>query len=174
MEKGRLQTLPLATTSAKKTWYDMAGSGMRHFPGRRRLPQSTGDWPYTFKYGLHSCHVSQLYDQLRLQYRHLQYSLAEPGINCETCHGPSKNITALKELPRASRRRPTPRSSGHKFTSTQHNDSCSSCHQGLHSDCKLHSGERFSDHFDLVTLESADYYSDGRDLGENYTLTTCS
>jgi hypothetical protein len=34
------------------------------------------------------------------------------------------------------------------------------------------SGDRFFDHFDLTTLESPDYHPDGRDLGENYTLTS--
>jgi tetratricopeptide (TPR) repeat protein len=34
--------------------------------------------------------------------------------------------------------------------------------------------ERFYDHFDLFTLEDPDYYADGRDLGENYTLTSWS
>ncbi len=33
-------------------------------------------------------------------------------------------------------------------------------------------GDKFFDHFDLVTLEHADYYPDGRDLGENYTFTS--
>jgi hypothetical protein len=33
-------------------------------------------------------------------------------------------------------------------------------------------GDRFLDHFDLVTLENPDYYPDGLDLGENYTYTT--
>ena len=33
-------------------------------------------------------------------------------------------------------------------------------------------GARFFDHFDLVTLEDPDFYPDGRDLGENYTLTS--
>jgi tetratricopeptide (TPR) repeat protein len=33
-------------------------------------------------------------------------------------------------------------------------------------------GEKFFDNFDLVTLEHLDYYSDGRDLGENYTYTS--
>jgi tetratricopeptide (TPR) repeat protein len=32
--------------------------------------------------------------------------------------------------------------------------------------------DRFYDHFDLVTLEDPDFYPDGRDLGENYTLTS--
>jgi tetratricopeptide (TPR) repeat protein len=33
-------------------------------------------------------------------------------------------------------------------------------------------GNRFFDHFDLATLESPDFYPDGRDLGENYTYTS--
>jgi tetratricopeptide (TPR) repeat protein len=33
-------------------------------------------------------------------------------------------------------------------------------------------GDKFFDHFDLVTLEHSDYYPDGRDLGENYTYTS--
>jgi tetratricopeptide (TPR) repeat protein len=32
-------------------------------------------------------------------------------------------------------------------------------------------GERYFDHFDLVAFENADFYPDGRDLGENYTYT---
>jgi tetratricopeptide (TPR) repeat protein len=33
-------------------------------------------------------------------------------------------------------------------------------------------GERFHDHFNLSTLEDPDFYPDGRDLGENFTMTT--
>ena len=33
-------------------------------------------------------------------------------------------------------------------------------------------GDRFFDHYGLVTLEHPDFYPDGRDLGENYTLTS--
>jgi Flp pilus assembly protein TadD len=32
--------------------------------------------------------------------------------------------------------------------------------------------QRFFDHYDLTTLESSDFYPDGRDLGENYTYTS--
>jgi tetratricopeptide (TPR) repeat protein len=32
-------------------------------------------------------------------------------------------------------------------------------------------GEKYFDHYDLVTLEDNDFYPDGRDLGENYTFT---
>jgi tetratricopeptide (TPR) repeat protein len=33
-------------------------------------------------------------------------------------------------------------------------------------------GESYFDHFDLISLEHADFYPDGRDLGENYTYTS--
>jgi Tfp pilus assembly protein PilF len=33
-------------------------------------------------------------------------------------------------------------------------------------------GDKYFDHFDLVTLEHPDFYPDGRDLGENYTMTS--
>jgi tetratricopeptide (TPR) repeat protein len=33
-------------------------------------------------------------------------------------------------------------------------------------------GDRFFDRFDLTTLEHPDFYPDGRDLGENYTMTS--
>ena len=33
-------------------------------------------------------------------------------------------------------------------------------------------GDRYFDHFDLAALENPDFYPDGRDLGENYTLTS--
>jgi tetratricopeptide (TPR) repeat protein len=176
MEKGRLQTLPLAYDVQKKLWYDMAGSGMRHFPGRR--PEATvdwKDWPYTFNTACHSCHVSQLstnYDFATDTYNTIWL---EPGINCETCHGPSEEHNRLfKELPQGASPPADPRIiSVKKFTSGQHNDSCSSCHAKASALTPSYMpGERFFDHFDLVTLENNDYYPDGRDLGENYTLTT--
>ena len=33
-------------------------------------------------------------------------------------------------------------------------------------------GDRYFDHFDLATLDNPDFYADGRDLGENYTMTS--
>jgi len=176
MEKGRLQTLPLAYDVRKKQWYDMAGSGMRHFPGRRPVaPVDWKDWPYTFNTACHSCHVSQL--STNYDFNNDTYNTAwlEPGINCETCHGPSEEHNRLfKELPRGVPPPVDPKIiSVKKFTSAQHNDSCSSCHAKASTlTASYLPGERFFDHFDLVTLESVDFYPDGRDLGENYTLTT--
>jgi len=60
-----------------------------------------------------------------------------------------------------------------KFTPEQHNASCGSCHAKTSPLTTVFPpGDRFFDHFDLVTLENPDYYPDGRDLGENYTYTT--
>lgn len=42
-ERGRLQTLPLAYDVNRKEWLDMAGSGVRHFPGDQR-PDDPIQW----------------------------------------------------------------------------------------------------------------------------------
>jgi Tfp pilus assembly protein PilF len=176
MAQGRLQTLPLAYDVQKKQWYDMAASGMRHFPGRRPdEPVNWRDWPYTFNTACHSCHVSQLSTNYDLKTDTYDTVWLEPGINCETCHGASEEHNRLfKELPQGAPPPADPKIiSVKKFTSGQHNDSCSSCHaKASVLTASYPPGERFFDHFDLVTLESVDYYPDGRDLGENYTLTT--
>jgi Tfp pilus assembly protein PilF len=176
MEKGRLQTLPLAYDVQKKQWFDMAGSGMRHFPGRRPdAPVDWREWPYTFNTACYSCHVSQLSTNYDLQTDAYDTRWREPGINCETCHGPSEAHNQLfRELPKGAPAPADPKIISVKtFTSVQHNDSCSSCHaKASPLTASYPPGERFFDHFDLVTLESPDYYPDGRDLGENYTFTS--
>jgi tetratricopeptide (TPR) repeat protein len=176
MEKGRLQTLPLAYDVQKKQWFDMAGSGMRHFPGRHAdAPVNWKDWPYTFNTACYSCHVSQLstnYDPASDTY---DTRWREPGINCETCHGPSEAHNRLfRDLPKGAPAPADPKIISVKtFTPAQHNDSCSTCHaKSSPLTSSYPPGERFFDHFDLMTLESPDYYPDGRDLGENYTFTS--
>jgi len=60
-----------------------------------------------------------------------------------------------------------------KLTAEQRNDLCSSCHaKASPLWTSFRPGDRFFDHFDLTTLENPDYHPDGRDLGENYTLTS--
>ncbi len=50
---------------------------------------------------------------------------------------------------------------------------CATCHAKLVPlSLEFLPGEKFFDHFDLITLEHADFYPDGRDLGENYTLAS--
>jgi tetratricopeptide (TPR) repeat protein len=175
LERGRLQTLPVAYDVRTKRWFDTAASGVRHVgSGALEAPINWKEWPYTFNTACFNCHVSQLstnYDPASDTYR---TTWAEPGINCETCHGPSKEHN---EVMQAAPKGQTPADlkiiSVKKFTHDQHNAACGSCHAKASPLTTIFPpGERFFDHFDLVTLENPDYYADGRDLGENYTFTS--
>jgi tetratricopeptide (TPR) repeat protein len=176
LDKGRLQVLPVAYDVRKKEWFDTTASMIRHFAeGARTEPVSWQDPLLTFNTACYSCHVSQLstnYDPKSGTYNTVW---AEPGINCETCHGPgAEHNRVCREAPQGT----VPKDlkiirGGKKFTVSQNNATCSSCHakaSPLTTFFKV--GARFFDHFDLVTLEDRDFYPDGRDLGENYTYTT--
>ncbi len=100
--RGRFQTLPLAYDVRKKEWFDTAASGVRHFPGTERdQPVSWRDPGYTFNTSCYSCHVSQLASNYDLKTDTYATTWAEPGINCETCHGPSgEHIRVSREAPK--------------------------------------------------------------------------
>ncbi len=176
MERGRLQTLPLAYDLHEKKWFDMAKSGVRHFSGLEPdEPISWTDWPYTFNTACYSCHVSQLDTNYDLKTDTYNTQWAEPGINCETCHGPcDEHIRVCQQAPKGT----VPKNlkiirGGRDFAVEQNNDACATCHAKVIPLTEgFMPGNQFFDHFDLVTLESVDYYPDGRDLGENYTLTS--
>ena len=174
MERGRLQVLPLAFDIQKKTWYDMAASGVRmHAEGPANQPLPWTDQAFTFNTSCYSCHVSQLRSNYDLASDTYNSTWREPGINCETCHGDgaahvalySKDLTARHEDMRIIRTT--------KMTVQQRNEMCAPCHSKM---SPISPGyevtQRFFDHYDLVTLEDGDYYPDGRDLGENYTYTS--
>jgi tetratricopeptide (TPR) repeat protein len=175
LDRGRLQTLPIAYDVHEKKWFDMAASGVRHFPGHSDEPIHWKDWQYTFNTACYACHVSQVstnYDPATDTY-HTVWK--EAGINCETCHGPAQDhIRVCEAAPKGI----VPQDlkitrGGRSFTHDQNNATCSTCHAKavvLTTDFKP--GEKFFDHFGLVTLENPDYYPDGRDLGENYTYTS--
>lgn len=178
MDRGRLQTLPVAYDVRKKEWFDTALSGLRHFPGQQAGdPVGWREWPYTFNSSCYGCHVSQLSGNYDPKTDSYATTWKEPGINCETCHGPSEqHNAAMRRLPKGEK----PADSTDfriirtkKFTAEQHNDACNSCHsKALPLTAGYRAPERFFDHFDLVTLENPDFYPDGRDLGENYTQTS--
>lgn len=176
MERGRLQTLPVAYDVREKEWFDTAKSGVRHFPGSQPdAPVHWTDSAYTFNTACYNCHVSQLDTHYDLSTDTYRTRWAEPGINCETCHGPGEeHIRVCRQAPKGT----VPKDlktirGGRSFTAAQNNDACATCHaKGVPLTESFMPGDRFFDHFDLVTLESADYYPDGRDLGENYTLTS--
>jgi len=174
-EKGRLQTLPVAYDVNKKEWFDTAASGIRHFPGGER--GAVVNWkesPYTFNTACYSCHVSQLSTNYNPKTDSYHTTWNEPGINCETCHGPAAEHNKIaKSTPKGQPLTEYGLIRTKIMTKQQRNDLCSSCHaKASPLTTEYGSGERFFDHFDLVTLEDADFYPDGRDLGENYTLTS--
>src|SRR4030042_7006979 len=176
IEKGRLQTLPVAYDVNKKEWFDTAASGIRHFPGREREePVHWKEWPYTFNTACYGCHVSQLSTNYNPKTDAHKTVWAEPGINCETCHGPGDEHNKIaKATPKGQPLKELKIISTKRMTTEQRNYLCASCHAKVTTPLTsfYSPGERFFDHFDLVTLDNPDYYPDGRDLGENYTYTS--
>ncbi|HIJ76480.1 MAG TPA: tetratricopeptide repeat protein [Deltaproteobacteria bacterium] len=174
-EKGRLQTLPVAFDVLKKEWFDTAASGIRHFPGGETGQQV--DWKdpaYTFNTSCHGCHVSQLSTNYDFKTDTYTTTWAEPGINCEACHGPSaEHNRVLRGAPKGQKPEDIRIISWKTFTAEQKNAACSICHAKMSPVTSTFvPGDRFFNHFDLATLEDPDFYPDGRDLGENYTYTS--
>lgn len=176
-EGGRLQTMPLAYDINRMEWYSNPQSAVRHFVDNVAMDEEV-DWEhslYTFNTTCHSCHVSQLNKNYDVGSNTYHTTWKEPGINCETCHGPSEeHIIVCRE---AAKRDEVPKDLKiiltKKFTPEQHNSSCASCHsKGMPLTLAYIPGEPFFQHFNIITLESPDFYPDGRDLGENYTMAS--
>ncbi len=175
LDKGRLQTLPVAYDVNMKEWFDTAASGIRHFPGGEH--GEAVDWrhsTYTFNTACYSCHVSQLDTNYDTGTDTYNTTWTEPGINCETCHGPSAEHNMIARATPKGQPLPELRIISTKtMTTVQRNDLCSGCHAKAGPlTAAYRPGEPFFDHYDLATLEDPDFYPDGRDLGENYTLTS--
>ncbi len=176
LENGKLQTIPLAYDVNRKIWYNNPASAVRHFPDNSLPHDEALPWKdrmYNFNTSCYGCHVSQLETNFDLASDSYKTTWKEPGINCETCHGPSAEHVRLFRNAKA----------GEKFddiglivtktfTPQQHNESCAPCHAKMHPITASYlPGDRFFDNYDLTTLENSDFYPDGRDLGENYTYT---
>jgi len=175
LERGRLQTLPVAYDVRTRRWFDTAASGVRHFPGAAAdTPVHWTDPMYTFNTSCHGCHVSQLSTNYDLKTDTYRTTWAEPGINCEACHGPAQeHIRVCQKAPASQAPQDLKIVRTKPFTAEQTNSMCGSCHAKLSPvSASFKSGDRFLDRFDLTTLEHPDFYPDGRDLGENYTMTS--
>jgi tetratricopeptide (TPR) repeat protein len=175
LDRGRLQVLPLAYDVRKKEWYNTTASMVRHFTDRRDEAIAWTDPDLTFNTSCYGCHVSRLSRNYDVKTETYNTTWKEPGINCETCHGPAEeHIQVCKPLPKGSVLKDWKIvRGGRDFTPEQNNATCSSCHaKAAPITESFKPGDRFFDHFDLVTLEDQDYYPDGRDLGENFTYTS--
>ncbi|MHC4665518.1 MAG: tetratricopeptide repeat protein [Planctomycetota bacterium] len=174
-ERGRLQTLPVAYDVRQHQWFDTAASGVRHFPGTSAdEPVHWTDSLYTFNTSCHGCHVSQLSTNYDLKSDIYHTEWVEPGINCETCHGGgAEHVRVCQAAPEGKTPKDLKIISTKPFTHEQTNSMCASCHAKLNPVSAAYKpGDRYFDHYDLITLEHPDFYPDGRDLGENYTYTT--
>ncbi|MEW6584212.1 MAG: tetratricopeptide repeat protein [Nitrospirota bacterium] len=173
MDRGRLQVLPVSYDVRKKEWYDTTASFIRHFVDTTDRPVDWKDSMMTFNTACYGCHVSQLstnYDPETDSYRSIW---AEPGINCETCHGPGQEHNRIAEA--TLKGKPLKESkiiSTKKMTPEGRDHMCATCHAKAGPiTASFIIGDEYFDHFDLITLENPDFYPDGRDLGENYTYT---
>jgi Tfp pilus assembly protein PilF len=174
LERGKLQVLPLAFDVNRKEWFDATGSMVRHFVEAEDRRINWRDPLLTFNTSCYSCHVSQLSTNYDLKTDTYRTTWAEPGINCETCHGPAgEHVRLFSEAAPGKRPAALGLISNKTLTHQQRNDTCAPCHAKMMIvQSTFAPGNRFFDHFDLATLESLDFYPDGRDLGENYTYTS--
>jgi tetratricopeptide (TPR) repeat protein len=174
LERGRLQVLPVAYDVHKKSWYDTAASGVRHFPDRRDEALAWTDRMFTFNTTCFNCHVSQLRTNYDLAGDAYKTTWSEPGISCEACHGPaSDHVRAMETAADPAKVHDIRIIRAKEFTAERMNDMCATCHAKLVPlSLDFRPGDKFFDHFDLVVLDHPDYYPDGRDLGENYTYTS--
>jgi len=174
LERGMLQVLPVAYDVRRQEWFDTTLSAMRHFGDRREETLYWKERPLTFNTSCFSCHVSQLSKNYDLASDSYHTTWAEPGINCETCHGPSsKHARVFRALGTNQ-----PSSADFKLivlsklSIEQRNATCAPCHAKMSPvTLNFSPGDRYFDHFDLAAYENPDFYPDGRDLGENYTYT---
>ncbi len=173
MERGRLQVLPVAYDTNEKFWYDTTASMVRHAANSEDVILSWKDQRLTFNTSCYSCHVSQLSTNYDLETDTYQTTWAEPGINCETCHGGgNEHVRVFREAPEGQIPEDMKIISVSKFSSEQMNAMCASCHARMTSlTSTFQPGDRYFDHFTLAAFENPDFYPDGRDLGENYTYT---
>ncbi|HSH19181.1 MAG TPA: multiheme c-type cytochrome, partial [Draconibacterium sp.] len=123
LEKGKLQTIPLAYNLNDKAWYNNPMSALRHFtegPVDEALPWM--DRMYNFNTSCYSCHVSQLQTNFDLANDSYNSTWNEPGINCETCHGPSGNhVRIFKNAKEGEVQKELGLISTKVFTAEQHN-----------------------------------------------------
>jgi tetratricopeptide (TPR) repeat protein len=173
LERGRLQVLPVLFDVNQRQWFDTTASMVRHFAEQ---PDAALDWRdplLTFNTACNNCHVSQMSRNYDLKTDSYRTTWREPGINCETCHGPAaEHNRVCREAPEGTVPEDLRILRMKDLTPLQRDHTCAPCHAKMHPLTEeFQPGDRYFDHFGLSTFEDRDFYPDGRDLGENYTYT---
>ncbi len=174
LENGRIESLPLGYDLTKKEWYEAENAIDAPAPdGEKKLNVYWQNYPFFVSEACPSCHVSRFaisYDQKQKRYSE---TWNEPGINCETCHGPSKeHNVAMRNVPKGTPVGNPKIISVKKMGAARRSDLCVTCHaKQVAITATYNPGDRYFDHYDLTMLESNEFYPDGRDQGENYTMT---
>ena len=177
LERGKLQVLPLAYNTVEGFWYDTTTSMMRHFLSSEDEALSWRDPLLTFNTSCYGCHVSQISKNYDVETDTYKTEWREPGISCESCHGPGE--THNREFRKAAKKGKVPDQlhlvSWDDFSHEQANHACSTCHAKFSPiTLGFNPGDNLFDHYDLICMENLDYSCEGRDLGENYTFTLWS
>ena len=180
MPDGSYHELPLGYDREKKEWFDAVSENVYW----KSSDSSHIDWKRKTS-GLYTacpnCHVSQYSPGYEISTATYSITWNQPGVNCETCHGPAADhIKIARETPKG---QPLPQLGllrPKTMTAEQRNDMCNICHAHIIPlTASFKPGDRFFDHFDLATLELDAFYPDGRGKGETFTktgwlLNTCS
>ncbi|QHI70649.1 tetratricopeptide repeat protein [Tichowtungia aerotolerans] len=173
MDDGRLQVLPVIYDVQHDEWKNTTLSMLRHFEdGQQDTPVSWRDSMLTFNAECFRCHVSQSESNYDPETDTYATTWEEPGISCESCHGPaSEHVRVCKEAPTNNPPKNLEIIKWNEMSVEQQNASCAGCHTkgGAITD-GFETQDNYWDHYDLTTFEHADYYPNGRDLGENYTM----
>ncbi len=175
LQRGHLQVLPLAFDVRAGRWMDTTLSMTMHENVQRGQAVSWRDRALTFNTSCYGCHVSQIETNYNAANDSYNTTWREPGINCESCHGPAGQHVRSYQAAKQNGGMPAGLGliSFKQLTSAQRNDACAACHAKRAAiTAGLRPGEKYFDHFDLAGFENPDFYPDGRDLGENYTYTS--
>lgn len=173
MPNGWVQELPLGYDRDKKEWFDAVSAGVY----RKSKDGSHLDWKKKAS-GLStacpSCHVSQYSPGYEISTATYSTTWAEPGVNCEICHGSSvDHLKIARKTPKGQPLAQVGLLRPKTMTAEQRNDMCNICHGHIIPlTASFKPGDRFFDHFDLSTLEIDAFYPDGRGKGETFTMTS--
>lgn len=177
LERGRLQTAPVAFDVARREWLDMAAAGLRHLAGERDAPYRWTDWPFVFPAQCADCHMTGYSAGYNLEADSYTSQWAEAGVACESCHGPcGEHVRLFRPAAHGGDTPSTPALSivavSRGATARRASEACAPCHaKRIPISAGFEPGDDFFDHYDLVAFENPDFHPDGRDLGENYTYT---